>query len=204
MEEQKSKNYRITSIKIINDSLLQITVDSLNTFYLRKNYLEKQNIIFDVEEELSQEEFEDCINAGLTFTVEKKAMEYLAKTEQSRFLLKKKLKKKEHPIFAIEKSLDYLELKGYLNDSRYAMAFLRNRSISHFEGRNRLLQELLQRGVEKKIAQEQIDFFFEEKDEIEICKKALEKLRRIGKKEEKIPSTLEKLGFSYRVFREIL
>lgn len=204
MEEQKSKNYRITSIKIINDSLLQITVDSLNTFYLRKNYLEKQNIIFDVEEELSQEEFEDCINAGLTFTVEKKAMEYLAKTEQSRFLLKNKLKKKEHPIFAIEKSLDYLELKGYLNDSRYAMAFLRNRSISHFEGRNRLLQELLQRGVEKKIAQEQIDFFFEEKDEIEICKKALEKLRRIGKKEEKIPSTLEKLGFSYRVFREIL
>lgn len=204
MEEQKSKNYRITSIKIINDSLLQITVDSLNTFYLRKNYLEKQNIIFDVEEELSQEEFEDCINAGLTFTVEKKAMEYLAKTEQSRFLLKNKLKKKEHPIFAIEKSLDYLELKGYLNDSRYAMAFLRNRSISHFEGKNRLLQELLQRGVEKKIAQEQIDFFFEEKDEIEICKKALEKLRRIGKKEEKIPSTLEKLGFSYRVFREIL
>jgi len=204
MEEQKSKNYRITSIKIINDSLLQITVDSLNTFYLRKNYLEKQNIIFDVEEELSQEEFEDCINAGLTFTVEKKAMEYLAKTEQSRFLLKNKLKKKEHPIFAIEKSLDYLEVKGYLNDSRYAMAFLRNRSISHFEGRNRLLQELLQRGVEKKIAQEQIDFFFEEKDEIEICKKALEKLRRIGKKEEKIPSTLEKLGFSYRVFREIL
>lgn len=204
MEEQKSKNYRITSIKIINDSLLQITVDSLNTFYLRKNYLEKQNIIFDVEEELSQEEFEDCLNAGLTFTVEKKAMEYLAKTEQSRFLLKNKLKKKEHPIFAIEKSLDYLELKGYLNDSRYAMAFLRNRSISHFEGRNRLLQELLQRGVEKKIAQEQINFFFEEKDEIEICKKALEKLRRIGKKEEKIPSTLEKLGFSYRVIREIL
>lgn len=204
MEEQKSKNYRITSIKIINDSLLQITVDSLNTFYLRKNYLEKQNIIFDVEEELSQEEFEDCLNAGLTFAVEKKAMEYLAKTEQSRFLLKNKLKKKEHPIFAIEKSLDYLELKGYLNDSRYAMAFLRNRSISHFEGKNRLLQELLQRGVEKKIAQEQIDFFFEEKDEIEICKKALEKLRRNGKKEEKIPSTLEKLGFSYRVFREIL
>lgn len=204
MEEQKSKNYRITSIKIINDSLLQITVDSLNTFYLRKNYLEKQNIIFDVEEELSQEEFEDCLNAGLTFAVEKKAMEYLAKTEQSRFLLKNKLKKKEHPIFAIEKSLDYLELKGYLNDSRYAMAFLRNRSISHFEGKNRLLQELLQRGVEKKIAQEQIDFFFEEKDEIEICKKALEKLRRIGKKEEKIPSILEKLGFSYRVFREIL
>ena len=67
-----------------------------------------------------------------------------------------------------------------------------------------LLQELLQRGVEKKIATEQIQVFFEEKDEFEIAKKALEKLRRIGKKEEKLYAAMERLGFTNRVIREIL
>ena len=119
-------------------------------------------------------------------------------------LLKNKLLKKEHPIFAIEKALDYIESKKYLDDSRYAMAFLRNRSITHYEGRNRLMNELLQRGIEKKIAAVQIEDFFEEKDEVEIAKKALEKLKRIGKKDDKIVSSLERLGFSNRVIREIL
>ena len=46
--------------------------------------------------------------------------------------------------------------------------------------------------------------FFEEKDESEIAKKALEKLRRIGKKEEKLYAAMERLGFTNRVIREIL
>ena len=48
------------------------------------------------------------------------------------------------------------------------------------------------------------DEFFSEKSEVEICKKALEKLQRIGKKEEKIYAALERLGFNNRVIREIL
>ena len=166
--------------------------------------MENQNITFDIGEVFSKEDFEDCTNAGLAFAAEKKAMEYLGKVEHSRFLLKNKLLKKEHPIFAIEKALDYIESKKYLDDSRYAMAFLRNRSITHYEGRNRLMNELLQRGIEKKIAAVQIEDFFEEKDEVEIAKKALEKLKRIGKKDDKIVSSLERLGFSNRVIREIL
>ena len=122
MEEQKSKNYRITSIKIINDSLLQITVDSLNTFYLRKNYLEKQNIIFDVEEELSQEELEDCLKAGLTLKIKKKAMEYLAKTEQSRFLLKNKFVS-NNSFSASTNSLYSVLLVEFTLNNKYPLGF---------------------------------------------------------------------------------
>lgn len=204
MENQKCDIYKITSIKQINESLFQITVDAINTFYLRRNYLQNQNIILDVDIELSVEEFKDCMNAGFSFLAEKKAMDYLGKTEHSRFLLKNKLQKKEYSLNSINQALDYLEEKGYLDDSRFAMAFLRNRSITHFEGKNRLMQELLQRGVDKKIASNQIDEFFSEKSEVEICKKALEKLQRIGKKEEKIYAALERLGFNNRVIREIL
>ena len=204
MESKTEEKYKITSIKQISETLFQITVNSVNAFYLRTNYLENLNITFDIDVELSKIDFEDCINAGLAYTAEKKAMEYLGKTEHSRFLLKNKLLKKSFNLNYIEKALDYLEEKGYLDDSRFAMAFLRNRAITHYEGRNRLMQELLQRGVEKKIATEQIQVFFEEKNEIEIAKKALEKLKRIGKTEEKLYSALERLGFTNRVIREIL
>lgn len=204
MENQSEEKYKITSIKQISESLLQITVNSVNSFYLRTNYLENLNINFDIEVELTKTDFEDCMNAGLAYAAEKKAMEYLGKTEHSRFLLKNKLLKKDFNLNYIEKALDYLEEKRYLDDSRFAMAFLRNRAITHYEGRNRLLQELLQRGVEKKIATEQIQVFFEEKDEFEIAKKALEKLRRIGKKDEKLYAAMERLGFTNRVIREIL
>ena len=204
MENQNDEFYKITSIKKVSETLFLCTFNSINSFYIRTDYLENQNITFDIGEVFSKEDFEDCINAGLAFAAEKKAMEYLGKVEHSRFLLKNKLLKKEHPIFAIEKALDYIESKKYLDDSRYAMAFLRNRSITHYEGRNRLMNELLQRGIEKKIAAVQIEDFFEEKDEVEIAKKALEKLKRIGKKDDKIVSSLERLGFSNRVIREIL
>jgi TatD DNase family protein len=40
--------------------------------------------------------------------------------------------------------------------------------------------------------------------QIEIAKKALEKLKRIGKKEDKIIACLERLGFSNRVIRDIV
>ncbi len=202
--ESSSESYKITSIKQISETLFLCTFNSLHNFYIRTNYLENQNINLDVGEVFSKEDFEDCTNAGLAFAAEKKAMEYLGKNEHSRFLLKNKLVKKEHSNFAIEKALDFLESKKYLDDSRYAMAFLRNRSITHYEGRNRLMTELLQRGVDKKIASLQIDEFFEEKDEIEIAKKALEKLKRIGKKEDKIIACLERLGFSNRVIRDIV
>lgn len=204
MENENLEKYKITSIKQLSETLFQITFNTVTNFYIRTVYLENQNIILDVEVELSENDFEDCVNAGLCFSAEKKAMEYLGKTEHSRFLLKNKLIKKEHLSFAVEKALDYLEEKRYLDDSRYAMAFIRNRSITHYEGRIRLMQELLQRGVDKKIATVQIDEFFEEHSEIEICEKALEKLRRIGKKEEKLYSALERLGFSNRIIREIV
>ena len=204
MENQSCQKYKITSIKKINDTVFQITVNSINPFYLRADYLENSNIILDVDIELAENDYEDCINAGLAYGAEKKAMEYLGKSEHSRFMLKAKLIKKGFYASFVDKSLDYLESKKYLDDSRFAMAFLRNRAITHFEGRNRLLQELLQRGVDKKIAQNEIEEFFVEKNEVEICQRALEKLRRIGKKEEKIFVSLERLGFPNRVIREIL
>lgn len=204
MENQKEESYKITSLKQISESLFQCTFNGINTFYLRTNYLDNSNIKIDVDEVLNLEDFEDCVRAGLAFSAEKKAMEYLGKTEHSRFLLKNKLLKKGHETSAIEKALDYLESKSFLDDSRYAMAFLRNRSITHYEGRIRLVQELIQRGVDKKVATKEIDIFFEDKSEVEICQKALDKLRRIGKKEEKICSALERLGFNNRVIREIL
>ena len=131
MENQKCDIYKITSIKQISESLFQISVNSVSTFYLRKNYLHNQNIILDVDIELSVDEFEDCVNAGLAFSAEKKAMDYLGKTEYSRFLLRNKLQKKEHSISSINQALDYLEERGYLNDRNFSSSYISSQTQVH-------------------------------------------------------------------------
>ena len=65
MENQSEEKYKITSIKQISESLLQITVNSVNSFYLRTNYLENLNINFDIEVELTKTDFEDGITDNI-------------------------------------------------------------------------------------------------------------------------------------------
>ena len=85
MENQNDEFYKITSIKKVSETLFLCTFNSINSFYIRTDYLENQNITFGIGEVFSKEDFEDCTNAGLAFAAEKKAMEYLGKVEHSRF-----------------------------------------------------------------------------------------------------------------------
>ena len=97
---------------------------------------------------------------------------------------------------AINSVLDYLESVNLLNDYRFSSAWLRTRSINHFEGRIRLSAELQNRGVEKESAKKALDEFFSDKDEQELCKKAYKKLQKSKKSEEKSILALQRLGFS--------
>ena len=74
MENENLEKYKITSLKQLSETLFQITFNTVTNFYLRTVYLENPNIILDVEVELSVNDFEDCVNAGLCFSAEKKAM----------------------------------------------------------------------------------------------------------------------------------
>ena len=196
--------FEIFSVKEVSEDVIKIS-SSQGSFFLRLEYLQKltESDIF-ANAKLNREQSEDCLQAAFCYSAENVAVSYLARSEQSAFLLKQKLLKKGQRAEYIEKALEYLIKRKFLSDERYAGAFLRSRSINRNEGRTRLLGELTKRGIDKETANIALNEFFEKECETEILNKALEKYKRQGKTEEQIQKTLLRLGFSWKNIKTAL
>lgn len=183
---------------------MEITTVSGPSFFIRTVYLSliQPEEIVDSAEFLEDKE-EELVDAGLCFAVEQKALDYLNRSEQYRIGLTAKLTAKGFSKFHINKALDYLEGKKYLDDRRFAGVWLRNRAITHAEGRTKLAMELASRGIDKAYIKEALDEFFEENSEEEICVRAYKKCVKIKKDEDKINSYLIKNGFSIKLIQKV-
>ena len=183
--------------------MFKVAPEEGSAFYIRKEYLpdglfEK----IDVGVDFDENETDSLLDAGLICAVELKAVGYLARAEQSRFGLTRKLIEKKYDKKYVEAALTYLEGRGYLSDLRYATAWLNTRRINHFEGRSRLSAELAARGIARDVANKALDEFFSENDEEEICRKAYEKLSK-NKSGEKLMASMLRQGFTQKQIRNL-
>lgn len=183
----------------------EITPGAGSAFFLRKEYLS----LVDPERicagaEFNDEETSDILNAVLIYSAEYAAMTYLARAEHCRAALTQKLIKKNIDRKAIEPALDYLEGVRYLDDERFAGAWLRTRSIDHAEGRIRLAAELASRGVDRNAAKKALDEFFSDHDEMEICRRAYRKVRNLKSDPDKIKASLVQKGFTLKEIDAVL
>ncbi len=128
-----------------------------------------------------------------------KALALLARCEQCRAGLERKLLQKGFSKPTVDGVLDALEERDFLSDKRFARAWLNSRRIGHYEGRSRLLSELAARGIGKEISKEAVDAFFEEFDEEEICRKAAQKFLAQGKSGDKLMAAMQRAGFSWKM-----
>lgn len=183
--------------------MFKVAPEEGSAFFVRADYL--PDGLFDridTGADFNETETESLLDAGLTCAVELKAVEYLARAEQSRFGLTRKLIEKKYDKKYVEAALTYLEGRGYLSDLRFATAWLNTRKINHFEGRSRLAAELAARGIARDVATAALDEFFTENDEDEICRKAYEKLSK-SKSGEKLTAALMRAGFSLKMIKHI-
>lgn len=183
----------------------EITPGAGSAFFLRKEYLS----LVDPERicagaEFNDEETSDILNAALIYSAEYAAMTYLARAEHCRTALTQKLIKKNIDRKAIEPALDYLEGVRYLDDERFAGAWLRTRSIDHAEGRIRLAAELASRGVDRNAAKKALDEFFSDHDEMEICRRAYRKVRNLKSDPDRIKASLVQKGFTLKEIDAVL
>lgn len=187
----------VTSIKRISQDCVQLTLSVGSCFFLRLSYLTRVlPEVVDEGLELSDMDLEDLTNAGFAYNAERAALSCLERSEHSRFILLTKLRRKGFALQSINTALDFLEEKGLLNDTRYAEAWLRNRSISHAEGRTKLISELCARGVDRKTAEKAVSDYFDIVGEDFVLQRAIEKCRRLGKSAEEARRYLARKGFS--------
>ena len=193
-----------TLVESSYSGMFKLTPEEGSAFFVRKEYLPEG--LFErinVGLEFDDEETDSLLDAGLTCAVELKAVGYLARAEQSRFGLTRKLIEKKYDKKYVEAALTYLEWRGYLSDLRFATAWLNTRKINHFEGRSRLSAELAARGIARDVANKALDEFFTENDEDELCRKAYEKLSK-SKADEKLTAALLRSGFSMKQIKSII
>tara|TARA_R110002167_G_scaffold220004_7_gene424559 strand:+ start:3309 stop:3785 length:477 start_codon:yes stop_codon:yes gene_type:complete len=81
------------------------------------------------------------------------AVSFLARRDHSRHELKQKLLSKEHTEEAVERVLNELQKRSYLDDQRYAEMMLRHHSLRG-QGPQKISFMLLQKGVSKSIVAE--------------------------------------------------
>lgn len=183
--------------------MFKVAPEEGSAFYIRKEYLPEDLFErIDAGAEFDDIETDSLLDAGLTCAVELKAVGYLARAEQSRFGLTRKLIEKKYDKKYVEAALTYLEGRGYLSDARYATAWLNTRKINHYEGRSRLAAELAARGIAREVATAALNEFFTENDEDEICRKAYEKLSK-SKSGEKLMAAMLRLGFTQKQIRNL-
>ena len=192
-----------TLVETSYSGMFKLTPEEGSAFFIRREYL--TSLDFDLIEqgfETTDEQTDELLDAGLTCAVELKAVSFLARAEQSRFGLTRKLIEKKYDKKYIEAALTYLEGRGYLSDLRFATAWLNTRKINHYEGRSRLSAELANRGIARDIANKALDEFFSENDEDEICRKAYEKLSKT-KSDDKLIAALVRSGFTMKQIRSV-
>ena len=192
-----------TLVETSYSGMFKLTPEEGSAFFVRKEYLPEGLFErLDVGVEFDDDETDSLLDAGLSCAVELKAVGYLARAEQSRFGLTRKLIEKKYEKKYVEAALDYLEEKGYLSDLRFATAWLNTRRTNHYEGRSRLAAELASRGIARDVANTALDEFFTENDEMEICRKAYEKLSK-SKSGEKLTAAMLRQGFTQKQIRNL-
>ncbi len=183
--------------------MFKVAPEEGSAFYVRAEYLPEGLFEkIDAGADFDEADTDSLLDAGLTCAVELKAVSYLARAEQSRFGLTRKLIEKKYDKKYVEAAMSYLELRGYLSDLRYATAWLNTRKTNHYEGRSRLSAELATRGIARDVANNALDNFFAENDEDEICRKAYEKLSK-SKSGEKLTAAMLRQGFTQKQIRNL-
>lgn len=92
---------------------------------------------------------------------ENRALSLLARAEQFRAGLERKLMAKDSSRFACRVALDRLEAEGLLSDERYADAWMRQRLRSRAEGPRSLSSALAARGVDRNAVKKAMSQCFE-------------------------------------------
>jgi len=108
---------------------------------------------------------DDVLAMALQATLaEGRALSLLARAEQYRAGLERKLAMKDSSRFACRVALDRLEAEGLLSDERYADSWMRQRLRYRAEGPRSLSAALASRGVDRNAVKKAMASYFESED----------------------------------------
>ena len=139
------------------------------------------------------------------YSSSKKNLEYILKKKIRRLTDEKKIRYQLY--LEIKNIIDKLESLNLINDNLYTESKI-NSLLNQAKSKNYIKQYLINKGINKKVANDQISLFYKKNENIEkenafkFAKK--KKLLNDNLDYEKKLSKMAKAGFSYEIAKEIL
>jgi regulatory protein len=173
-----------------------------------------ENTIIDealaIGQEIDQKEIEKLVEKDQSAKAFDKAIRFLGYRARTKKEVYDKLLAKEFDEKVIKKTIGKLKEMGYLSDIEFTKSWVKDRIATKPEGKKLLQIELRQKGIEEKMAKEQLEKLVDEKTEVAMAQKALNKaLKQYNKlpsreKRQKITSYLARRGFDWQLINMLL
>ena len=158
--------------------------------------------------ELSAEAGEALQYAACCFHAERAALRLVARAEQCRAVLARKLAGRGYPGPCVAAALDYLDAADLVNDGRYARLWLACRATHGAQSPRALFQGLCRRGVPQDTVKAALQALLDPEIEGRLLRRFLQKIGRRSKKQSQTSTTLKRMlrfeGFSPALIARLL
>lgn len=138
----------VTRIEQHTKTKVKVCLDNRTDFQLYRREIDKYSIVEG--EELSN--YDTILQEVLIPRAKKRAMHLLEQMDRTKADIRSKLCINGYPDEAVNAAIDYIESYNYLNDRRYAYTYVR--SYCNLRSRNRIMQDLYRKGIDKSIIEE--------------------------------------------------
>lgn len=124
---------------------------------------------------LSLEEQREIEQEDQYVRAKQRALDYLAYKPRTEEEVRRKLRKEDVPEAVVEDVVARLYELSYLDDESYAQDYVRNRFASKKYGPIRIRRELVERGVDRHVAETAVADLFEDEDPVAAAREHAEK-----------------------------
>lgn len=197
----------VTDIRYHQNKKYEVYLNDEFAFELYKSEIRACGI--EKGQELDENLYEKLIYEVIGKRAKKRAMHILEKQDRTEYQMREKLKENRYPKESIECVIAYLKDYNYIDDRAYGIRYVEYRSKE--KSKKQLMQELYQKGISKKIADEVLETVqIEETSAIEklILKKCKYSSKLEEQQKQKLIASLMRKGFSYSqvegVFRKMM
>jgi regulatory protein len=190
----------ITKLEKAEKSKVRIYIDEEFAFKLTEKELEK--LPLEEGQSILPEQFEKLIEVLIYPKAIEKALFILKFMDRCEQELRTKLSREEYPDDIIDRVIEYVKHYGYLNDERFASAFVKSRK--NRKSKMMIRNELQQKGISKDIIQIVFEAEYEAEDmedaEMIAIRKAIAKKTRdpqglSAEEKQKLIASLYRKGF---------
>jgi len=193
---------KITDIKqqVKRQDRYSIYIDGKYDFSLSESEL--MNIGLKIGQEFSSEEFASLKQKAIVDKAYDSSLNLIARRPRSIWETREYLKRKEYSEEVISQVLNMLSNKKYLDDEKFAEAWVNSRRLLKSVGKRRLIQELRAKRVDQEIIDNVLQN--DKTDDREVIKDLIAKKRSQTRyqDDQKLMAYLVRQGFNYSDIKE--